>query len=348
VQKSWRRALLAGVLVAGLCINGAGLYAGNIIYNEMSVRHSRENIHNTGRLLQILENGKKERHWTDVAIESRFGYALKGTYIPNPNPTEKTLIFLHGFTENRLAGLNYRNLYLNAGFNLLLVDSRAHGESGGDSVTWGVYEKFDLDQWVGWVRQRFPAGVIGVHGISMGAATALLHAEQNEAKKRVAFYIADSSYTDFETMLAPLAEQRLHVSGNIPFRYVWPYANVVAYIKSQFTFYEASPIRAVRHVTTPILFIHGESDKLVPVFMSQELYNATLGPRQIYTFPEAGHVGSFFNDRARYSLAVNGFIKSVESAAIDRAMESGIDDGGIFGLTIGVLSIRKNAQFFFN
>src|SRR5450830_1862447 len=122
MQKSWRRLFLAGVLVVGFCINGAGFYVGNIIYNEMSVRHSRENIHNTGLLQQILETGKKEHQWTDVTIESRFGYPLKGTYIPNSNPTEKTLIFLHGFTENRLAGLNYRNLYLNAGFNLLLVD----------------------------------------------------------------------------------------------------------------------------------------------------------------------------------------------------------------------------------
>ena len=80
------------------------------------------------------------------------------------------MIFLHGFTENRLVGLNYRNLYLNAGFNLLLVDSRDHGESGGESVTWGVYEKQDLDQWVDWVRQRFPVGMIGVHGVSLGAA----------------------------------------------------------------------------------------------------------------------------------------------------------------------------------
>jgi fermentation-respiration switch protein FrsA (DUF1100 family) len=311
-KKICLRLFLTGVLVLAICINGAGLYAGNIIYNEMSVRHSRENNHNTGRLQQILEMGKKDRQWTDVAIESRFGYSLKGTYIPNSNPTDKTLIFLHGFTENRLAGLNYRNLYLNAGFNMLLVDSRAHGESGGDSVTWGAYEKHDLDQWVGWVRQRFPAGMIGVHGISMGAATALLHAEQNESDRRVAFYIADSSYSEMEAMLAPHAEKRLHLSGNIPFHYVWPYANAVAFIKSRFTFYEASPIRAVRKVTTPILFIHGESDKLVPAAMSQELYNATQGPRQIYTFPKADHVSSFYSDRARYRQVVISFLQSIE------------------------------------
>lgn len=311
--KFFKRLLLTAVVVVALCINATGLYIGNIIYNEMSVRHSRENIHNTIRLQKIMATGKKDHQWQDVTIESRFGYSLKGTYIPNPTPTEKTLIFLHGFTENRLAGLNYRNMYLSAGFNLLLVDSRDHGESGGDSVTWGVYEKYDLDQWVDWVRHRFPAGMIGVHGISLGAATALLHAEQNETGRRVAFYIADSAYSDFGDMLTPHAEERLQLAGNIPFRYVWPYANAVAYIKSRFTFYEASPIQAVRHATTPILFIHGESDKLVPVLMSQELYNAAQGPREIYTFPQADHVSSFYKDQIRYSRVVKSFIQSVES-----------------------------------
>lgn len=309
-NRHWRRWLLAVVLVIGFCINGAGLYAGNIIYNEMSVRHSRENSHNTGRLQQIMEAGKKDRQWADVTIESHLGYPLKGTYIPNSNPTDKTLIFLHGFSENRLSGLNYRNIYLNAGFNLLLVDSRAHGESGGASVTWGVYEKDDLDQWVDWVRQRSPDGMIGVHGVSMGAATALLHAEQNEVGRRVAFYIADSSYSDFGTLLAPYVDQRLHLPGNIPSYFVWPYANVVAYFKSRFTYYQASPIQAVRNATTPILFIHGESDKLVPAYMVRDLYDAARGPRQLYTVPKADHVSSFYNDRSRYSQVVRSFIQS--------------------------------------
>ena len=108
--KFWRRLLLITFLVAFIGINGAGLYMGNIIYNEMSIRHTRLNANNTGRLQQILEVGKKEKQWEDVAIGSRFGYPLKGTFIPNPKPTETTLIFLHGFTENPLVGLNYLNV----------------------------------------------------------------------------------------------------------------------------------------------------------------------------------------------------------------------------------------------
>ena len=310
-RKFWRRLLLSVVLILFIGVNGAGLYMGNIIYREMSIRHTRLNSHNTGRLQQLMDTGKKEKQWQDVAIDSRFGYPLKGTFIPNPKPTETTLIFLHGFTENRLIGLNYLNLYLNAGYNLLLVDSRAHGESGGASVTWGVYEKHDVDQWVDWVRQRFPKGAIGIHGISMGAATAVLHAELNEPSKRVSFYVADSSYSDFESLLSLHIQKRIQLPGNLPPELLLPYANIVAYFNSRFTYAQASPIRAARNVTTPILYIHGEADVIVPVNMAQELYNATKGPRQLYTFPKAEHVSSFYNDRYRYRTVVRGFTRSI-------------------------------------
>ncbi len=299
------------VLLAVLGINGAGLYLGNMIYNEMSIRHSRLHAHHSGRLKQVMEKGKQEKQWQDLSLDSRFGYSLQGTYIPNPVRTENTLIFLHGFTENRLVGLNYVNLYLNSGYNLLLVDSRAHGDSGGDSVTWGVYEKYDLDQWVDWIHNKFPGGSIGVHGISMGAATALLHAELNESNKRVKFYVADSAYSDLNALLALQMEQRLQLPGNISPQLLLPYVNAVAFLKSQFTFDQASPLRAVRNVTTPILYIHGEADKLVPASMSQELYRATKGPRQINTFPRAEHVSSLYNDRYRYRTLVQDFTRSL-------------------------------------
>lgn len=311
-KRSWQRWLLAITLFMILCVNGAGFFIGNIIYKETSVLHSHLSTQNTNRLKQILENGKKNRNWKDITITSRFGYPLSATYIPNPTATDRTLIFLHGFTESRTTGLNYLDMYLNNGFNLLLVDSRAHGESGGNSVTWGNYEKYDLDQWVAWVSQLFPGGLIGVHGISMGAATALMHAELNEKSKRVAFYIADSSYSDFESLLSLQVEQRLNLSGKILTRLLLPYANVVAYFNSRFTFHQASPVRAVRNITTPVLYIHGEADKLVPSSMSLELYNATKGPRQIYLFPHAGHVAAVFDDHYRYSRVVQNFVHSVE------------------------------------
>lgn len=309
-KPAWRRWFFIVVLIVVLCLNGIGLFFGNLLYQEASMLNSHLNDQRLEQFKHRMRSDRRNSEWTDIVIASRFGYPLHGTYIPNAQATDKTLVFLHGFTENRAVGLSYLDVYLDAGFNILLVDSRAHGESGGNSVTWGSYEKYDLEQWVAWVSERFPSGVIGVHGISMGAATALMHAELNETDKRVAFYVADSAYSDLEELLT-LQMQRLFPEIAMPWLLL-QYANVVAYLKSRFTFREASPIRSVRHVTTPVLYIHGAADKLVPPSMSEALYRATKGPRQLVVFPNTEHIAAIFDDRYRYRSVVRRFVDSID------------------------------------
>ncbi|MCE5287556.1 MAG: alpha/beta hydrolase [Pelosinus sp.] len=311
-RKRWRW-LLAGLVLILFLVNGFGLFVGNMVYQQIKVLQSVLPIRKSMELQQQMDFGKRQKQWQDVMLTSRYGYPLRGTYIPNPQPTDKTVVFLHGFTESRLSGLYYLGIYLDAGFNLLLVDSRAHGESGGNSVTWGVYEKYDLDQWVNWLKERFPGGTIGVHGVSMGAATALLHAELNEPSKKVSFYIADSAYSDLETLLNWELGRRKQSFGTwLPSQFILPYANAAAYLTDRFTFYQASPLRALSSVTTPVLYIHGQDDRLIPVSMAYELYNATKGPRKISIFRQGGHADGVFQDWGGYNEIIQNFISEVE------------------------------------
>ena len=306
----WPRWIFFIALLCFLLLNAAGLALGNLIYEESSVLHPRL----YQKSLQRLQSEQEQKHWERVSLLSRFGYPLAGTYIAAAPPSRKTLIFLHGFTDSRAAGLHYLDLYRDSGFNVLLIDSRAHGESGGSSVTWGCYEKFDLDQWVDWVAERTPGGVIGVQGLSMGAATALMHAELDESRKRIAFYVADSSYSEFEPLLEAQIRQRFSQAEPL-LPLLLPYANAAAYLQARFTFHQASPLQAVAHVTTPVLYIHGTADRLVPVSMALELYNATQGPRQIQLFPGAEHVAAFSKDPALYRRTIQHFIQSLELPA---------------------------------
>lgn len=299
--------ILGGLLlIFFLAINGAGLYVGNLIYQEVSV----QNLHLHDKNQPLLEKIRQENNGEDIILQSNFGYPLHGTYLPSPQATDQTVIFLHGFTENRAAGLSFAELYLKNGFNILLIDSRAHGDSGGANVTWGAYEKYDLNQWIDWLSLRFPTGLIGIHGKSMGAATALLHAELNESNKRVAFYIADSSYSDLETLLALKASQQLSLPNDLLPKILVQYANIIAYFKAGFTFHQSSPIQAIHNVTTPILYIHSAKDGLIPVQMSQELAQQTTGPHQLSIFPNAEHATAIFNNPNDYTRLVQDFINS--------------------------------------
>lgn len=316
-RKSWLRicswVILTLLALLFLAVNGIGIYIGTIIYEEVNIAYAKENRTYNAAKIKQLEEGKKNSNWLDVEIISPFGYAMKGTYIPSPQVTDQTILFLHGFTQNRLSGLDYLEIYHRAGYNVLLIDLRAHGDSGGESVTWGNYEKYDLTAWLDWVADRFPGGKIGVHGVSMGAVIALLHAELNENDHRVAFYIADSAYSNLMPLLKKEVMAKLHLDeSNLLPNLLLFYGNMVSYYKERYTFYQSSPLTAVEHVTVPILYLHGEDDKLVPLEMAEALYQATAGPKQIYTFPKAKHASAVYQDWVKYDRSIEAFIREVQ------------------------------------
>jgi len=310
-RKIYRRAALVLVVVVAVVVNMAGLFIGALFYDEFCVLNTRIGLERFNSLKAELDRGKTTKSWQDVSIQSRFGYTLQGTYLPSPTPSDKTVIFVHGVSASRLMGLWYADLYLGEGYNLLIYDSRAHGASGGPSLTWGYYEKDDLDQWVDWVKLRQPNGVIGIHGVSMGAATALLHAQMNETSRRVTFYVADSAYSSLEGLLTQQIDASLSLHNPLLINILLKYSSIVAYLKSGFFYSAVSPVRSVANVTTPVLYLHGEADPLVPVAMSRQLYAATKGYRQIDTFPKVGHAMAIFEQKAEYRRLVRGFIENL-------------------------------------
>lgn len=63
-------------------------------------------------------------------------------------------------------------------WNLLLVNLRAHNESGGDVSTLGVLERYDCRDWANWVDFEFGEQVpIFLMGISMGGAVAVMSSD---------------------------------------------------------------------------------------------------------------------------------------------------------------------------
>ncbi|AET69571.1 alpha/beta superfamily hydrolase [Desulfosporosinus orientis DSM 765] len=292
-----------------IIVNIVGLYIGNIYYQKVCML----NVNPATTGLDYYKSSFDYERFThlesyNVSITSSFGYELLGTYIFNLKPTNNTVILLHGIGCDRWESMKYADMYLDLGFNVLAYDSRAQGSSGGKDITLGFFEKIDLENIIKWVSWVNPNAIIGVHGESLGAVTALLQAEVDPNNNDVNFYVVDCPYSDLWDLMNVKISGDFMPSFQPTAAFILFYANIVALKKSHFSLHAVSPITEISDVKTPILFIHGSNDTFIPASMSLELYLRKKGPKGIYISPGAEHAMSYLTNTAEYSAKVKQFL----------------------------------------
>lgn len=255
------------------------------------------------RMLSLIRE-MDEIPFETVTISAQDGTKLAARYyhIRDGAPLQ---IQFHGYKGNALRDFCGGNkLARESGQNTLLVDQRAHGKSGGTTITFGVRERLDCLCWVEYASQRFGSDTpVFLSGVSMGAATVLM-ASELELPANVVGIIADCPYSSPEAIIRKVCQQDMH----LPPVLVMPYLRLGARLFGHFDLREASAVQAVRNTNIPILLLHGEDDRFVPCEMSREIFDACTGEKTRITFPGAGHGLSYIVDTETYSEAVSRFV----------------------------------------
>ena len=94
----------------------------------------------------------------------------------------------------------YAYWYRQRGYNALAPDFRCQGESEGDYIGLGATDSEDLRGWIDLILQRDPDAQIVLHGLSMGASTALILSGKEDAPSNIRAVISDCAYTDAYAM----------------------------------------------------------------------------------------------------------------------------------------------------
>ncbi|KAB2338968.1 alpha/beta hydrolase [Cytobacillus depressus] len=239
---------------------------------------------------------------TEVLIPSPFGYDLKAI-LAEPFPKNRYVIIAHGVTENKTNSIKYMNLFLERGFNTVIYDHRRHGDSGGETTSFGHYEKFDLKTIVDWLKKEKGANILlGIHGESMGAATMLLYAGSLE--DGADFYIADCPFSDFKELLT----YRLKSDLKLPAAFILPIADLFLRLRQKYSIKQVSPISVIENIQKPVLFIHSEKDDYILPSMSENLYKRKKGPKMLYIAPIGAHAQSLNENRENYEKAIDEFL----------------------------------------
>lgn len=241
-----------------------------------------------------------------VEIISYDGIKLSGRYY-HVNENSGVDICFHGYRGTGIRDFcGGSRIAMGMGRNVILVDQRAHGESAGHSICFGIKERFDCLSWINYVLCRFGEETdINIYGVSMGAATVLL-ASELDLPENVKHIVADSPYTSAGDIIKKVCKDM-----KIPSVLVYPFIYLGALLFAGIRLDCCDCAKAVKKAKIPILIIHGEDDRFVPCKMSEVIQKAN--PRLVHrvTFPNAAHGISYIEDKDRYEQLIHSFISSL-------------------------------------
>lgn len=236
------------------------------------------------------------------------GIHLQGYYLEAKEPTNKTVVFAHGYLGHAFdMGLFGQYYYEELGYNFFTPDLRGHGDSGGHYIGFGWHERLDLIDWIHLLIEEEGEEVdIVLHGLSMGAA-AVLMASGEALPSQVKGIIADSPYTSVYDLFAYQMKRMYH----IPDQLLLPTTSLVTKQRANYSFKEASALEQVKKAKVPILYIHGEGDTFVPTYMTENLYEATNSPKEIVTFPKANHGEAVVMHEEQFFETIRTFLERI-------------------------------------
>jgi hypothetical protein len=200
---------------------------------------------------------------------------LKGWQCEAATARRGTIVYLHGVADNRSSAAGVIQRFTRRGFDVVAYDSRAHGESDGDTCTYGFFEKDDLRR----ILDSVGPGPIVLIGSSLGGAIALQEAAQDP---RVTTVVAAETFSDLRTVATGRAPAYF-TSGIIAraFR--------IAEQQGNFSVGDVSPVNAAAGIRIPVLLIHGADDTDTPPDHSRRVLAALKGPKRLILVPGAHH-----------------------------------------------------------
>ena len=249
-------------------------------------------------------NYAEKEDWT---ITSADDLQLHAVHYTPENSNDKWVVLIHGYGNNHTAMYTYAESYLANDYNVLMIDQRAAGESEGTWLTMGTAESADVALWTQEIAGRNSNAKITLHGVSMGAATAMLAAARSDITN-VTSLVEDCGYSDVMETFSLINDAYL----GLPSAAIEAMDPVAASLTGYYL-HDAAPINSISSVKIPSLFISGDADAIVPVSMLSELYDASGAKvKETFIVEDAAHALAVFNDSIGYNNAVFRFVAEAD------------------------------------
>ena len=240
----------------------------------------------------------------DMYITSADGLKLHATYFPC-RESKKIAICFHGYTSEGRNDYSTLAIFYHAnGYNLLLVDQRAHGQSEGKYIGFGCLDRHDALLWIKeMVKKHGEDCRIVLHGDSMGGSTVLMTTGL-ELPPQVKAAVSDCAFTSAWEVFSSVLWNSYHLP---PFP-IMQISNKMVQRRAGYGLDECNAKIEVTKSKIPILFMHGNEDSFVPCSMVYDLHDACRTEKKLVIIEGAGHVESCYKNPELYEGSIEEFI----------------------------------------
>jgi len=192
------------------------------------------------------------------------------------------VLLLHGVRSNRLQMLNRAKFLQETGYDVLLFDFQAHGESTGEQITFGHLEALDAESAFDYLQDRLCNPTVGVIGVSLGGASALL----GKVKLKAKVLILESVYPSIEEAIDDRMKNYFGSVGT----YFSPLLTWQLKPRLEITVDDLKPIDKLKKVKGAVLIVGGTEDKRTRVEETKKMFEMAKEPKELWLVEGKGHV----------------------------------------------------------
>ena len=249
---------------------------------------------------------------TDLTVRANDGVELRGWKVVPASPNGDWVLLFHGVSDNRTGDLGHAEFLLRHGYSVVMMDSRAHGSSGGDIATYGWKERHDTVAVADELYSTEKVGHLYALGVSMGAAVALQSAA---VEPRIEGVVAEDPFADLREVSYDYAG--LHFTpllGKTLFRSASIFGMEALAKTGGFDPDDVSPEKAVAARPFAVLLICGTRDTTIPCRHAEQIYRKASGPKELWVVNGAEHASALGHAPAEYEEKVVRFLQEVTNA----------------------------------
>lgn len=234
-----------------------------------------------------------------ISLDSESGSRIAGWHIRS-KVANGVVVLLHGIRGCRLSMLKRGEFLHDAGYSVVMIDLQGHGESQGKAITLGHLESMDVRAAVDFAKEKHPGESIGVIGVSLGGASALLASPLG-----VDALIVESTYPDITVAVQNRVSDQLGLLASVPSWLLLVQLEPRLGVSPN----DLRPIDHVSQVECPIFLISGADDVHTTPEETRQMFEIANEPKALWIVPGAAHIDLHETASDEYESRILSFLE---------------------------------------